>query len=87
MSLQVPPDVIAALSSHVERGAFPSTEDALRAAVKLLDTESVRQRKLNELRESLREADEQINRGEFYDADEVFDALEMELFGKKLGQP
>jgi len=40
--------------------------------VRLLGEEKYRQRKLEEFKRSLREADEQIERGEFYDGEEVF---------------
>jgi antitoxin ParD1/3/4 len=87
MNVILPTDVADALSSQVASGAFASTDDALRAAVKLLGEEAARKQRLEQFRQSLREADEQIERGECYDADEVFDELEMELFGRKLGQP
>jgi len=84
MSIGIPSDVAAALSDQVRSGAFPSTEEALRAAVKLLGAEAERKRKRDELIASLREADEQIERGEFSDMDEAFDAVEIELFGQRL---
>jgi Arc/MetJ-type ribon-helix-helix transcriptional regulator len=86
MTLNLPTDVANALTSQVASGAFASTEDALRAAVKLLGEESARKQRLERFRETLREADQQIERGEFYDVDEVFDELEVELFGRKLAQ-
>jgi hypothetical protein len=42
------------------------------------------QRQLDELRASLIEASQQIERGEYLDMDEAFDQMEIELFGHKL---
>ena len=84
MSFTIPSDVAAALTDHVQSGAFPSTEEALRAAVKLLGDEALRRQKREAFIASLREADEQINRGEFFDLDEAFDEVEIELFGRRL---
>lgn len=84
MSIGIPSDVAAALSEQVQSGAFPSTDEALRAAVKLLGEEAERKRQRDELIASLREADEQIQRGEFIDMDQAFDEVEIELFGQRL---
>ena len=84
MSIIIPDDVAAVLTGQVQSGAFASTEEALRAAVKLLDGEADRRRQRDELIASLRDADEQINRGEFKDMDEAFDEVEIELFGHRL---
>jgi len=83
MTISIPEDVAAVLTDQVQRGAYASTEEALRAAVKLLDSDADRRRQRDELIASLREADEQINRGEFKDLDEAFDEVEIELFGHK----
>jgi Arc/MetJ-type ribon-helix-helix transcriptional regulator len=84
VSFIIPDDVAAVLTDQVQSGAFASTEEALRAAVKLLDEEADRRRQREELIASLREADEQISRGEFQDLDEAFDEVEIELFGQTL---
>jgi Arc/MetJ-type ribon-helix-helix transcriptional regulator len=77
--MNLPTDVAGVLASHVAAGDYASAEDALRAAVKLLGGEKDRQRKLEELKRSLREADEAIERGEFYDGEEVFAEVLREL--------
>jgi len=84
MTIQIPSDVAGALASHVASGEFASPEDALRAAVNLLDQAGVRRRQLEELRQSLIEAEAQIERGEFVDAEQAFDEVEIELFGHRL---
>ena len=84
MSIGIPSDVAAALSEQVQSGAFPSTDEALRAAVKLLGEEAERKRQRDDLIASLREADAQIERGEFIDVDQAFDEVEIELFGHRL---
>jgi len=84
MAIQLPTDIAGQLAVHVASGEYATTEDALRAAVKLLGEEKDRQRKLEEFKRSLREAEEQIERGECLDVDEAFDQVEMELFGHKL---
>jgi Arc/MetJ-type ribon-helix-helix transcriptional regulator len=83
MTIDLPTDIAGQLASHVTSGDA-SAEDALLAAVKLLGEEKDRQRKFEELKRSLREADEQIDRGECFDVDEAFDQVEMKLFGRKL---
>ena len=84
MTIIVPDDVAVALADHVQAGNYQSTEQALRAAVKLLDDEAERQQKREAFIATLREADEQISCGEFVDADEAFDQVEEKLFGKRL---
>jgi Arc/MetJ-type ribon-helix-helix transcriptional regulator len=84
--LGVPSDVAAALADQVQSGAFSSTDEALRAAVKLLGEEVVSKRQRDELIASLCEADQQINRGEWIDMDEAFDEVEIELFGHRLAE-
>ena len=79
MTINVPTDIAGQLASHVASGEYASTEDALRAAVKLLGEEKDRQRKLEEFKRSLREAEEQIERGECRDGEEVFAELLREL--------
>ena len=79
MTVNLPMDVAGELASHVASGAYASTEDALRAAVKLLGEQKDRQQKLEEFKRSLREADEAIERGEFYDGEEVFAEILREL--------
>jgi hypothetical protein len=56
----------------------------LRAAVESLQRDSERKQLQDELRQSLLEADAQIERSEFQDSDEAFDEVEVELFGKRL---
>jgi Arc/MetJ-type ribon-helix-helix transcriptional regulator len=85
--MTVPDDVAAELAVQVQSGEFASTDQALRAAVKLLAEEGQRRRKREEFIATLRVADEQINRGEFLDVDEAFDQVELELFGKRSTEP
>ncbi len=84
MTITIPSDVAATLTDQVQSGAFTSTAEALRAAVKLLGEEANRKQRQEAFIASLREADEQINRGEYFELDEAFDEVEIELFGRKL---
>lgn len=84
MPITVPDDVAAELTDQVQNGKFASTDQALRAAVKLLSEEEQRQRKRDEFIATLREADEQISRGEYLDVDDAFDQVEVKLFGHRL---
>jgi hypothetical protein len=49
-----------------------------------LGKEDERQRKREAFIATLREADEQISRGDFLDVDDAFNQVEVELFGKRL---
>jgi Arc/MetJ-type ribon-helix-helix transcriptional regulator len=84
MTITIPADVANVLAGQVEAGKFASTEQALPAAVSLLGKEDERQRKRDAFVATLREADEQISRGDFLDVDDAFDQVEVELFGKRL---
>ena len=61
MSVQVPPDVEASIRRMVEGGHYNDTDEALRAAVRVLDEHA---RRLRWLRAAVANADEQIERGE-----------------------
>jgi Arc/MetJ-type ribon-helix-helix transcriptional regulator len=84
MTIHLPTDIAGQLAAHVSSGEYASTEDALRAAVKLLGEEKDRLRRLEDFKRSLREAEAQIERGECLDVDEAFDQVEIELYGHKL---
>jgi Arc/MetJ-type ribon-helix-helix transcriptional regulator len=79
MTINLPTDIAGQLATHVASGEYASTEEALRAAVQLLGEEKERQRKLEEFKRSLREAEEQFERGECRDGEEVFAELLREL--------
>lgn len=61
MSAEVPPDVVASIRQMVEGGHDNDTNEALRAAVRILTEHD---RRLRWLRAAVARADEQIERGE-----------------------
>jgi antitoxin ParD1/3/4 len=85
MTVTVPADVASFLSAQVESGAYRSTDDALRAAVQILERDTERRRRHDQLRKSLQESVEQIARGEVYDGEEVFDEILRELGDEEVG--
>jgi putative addiction module CopG family antidote len=72
MTVTVPDDVEKMIAALIESGAYQSTDDVLRAAVKVLDQDANRRRKVDELRKSLQESTEQFARGQVHDGEEVF---------------
>jgi len=84
MTNNLPPDVASYVNSQVASGAFDSPDAVLRAAVESLRRDAQQKQMHSELRQSLLEADAEIDRGEFQDCDEAFDEIEVELFGKRL---
>lgn len=79
MTISLPPDVASILASQVAAGSYASTDDALRAAAKLLEQDVERRAQVEKLRQSLQLAIDQCDRGETLDADEVFDEVLREL--------
>ena len=85
MSIILPPDVEAIVSSHVSSGEFSSPSEMVAAAVRLLDQRNhERARQEQKLRSMLQEAVDEMDRGEGLDVDEAFDQVEVKLFGHKL---
>ncbi len=78
MSHQLPPDLEQRIKAQIETGEFESEEDVLREA---LDTLEKRQRGLNELRQMVREADDDIAAGRVgpFDAKETKRAVRERL--------
>lgn len=78
MSHQLPPDLEQRIKAQIETGEFETEEDVLREA---LDTLEKRQRGLKELREMVREADDDIAAGRVgpFDADETKRAVRERL--------
>ena len=78
MSHQLPPDLQQRIKAQVESGQYESEEEVLREA---LDTLEKRQRGLRELRQMVREADEDIAAGRVgpFDAEETKRAVREHL--------
>ena len=72
MTVTVPDDVEKMIVALIESGAYQSTDDVLRAAVRVLDQDADRRRKVDKLRRSLQESTEQIARGQVHDGEAVF---------------
>jgi Arc/MetJ-type ribon-helix-helix transcriptional regulator len=61
MATVVPPDIEAVVRQQVEAGLYPDVDHALREAVRLLIEHS----EMQDLRNKLRAAREQVDRGEY----------------------
>lgn len=72
MTVTVPDDVEKMIAALIESGAYQSTDDVLRAAVRVLDQDAERRRKTDDLRKSLQESVDQIARGQVHDGEAVF---------------
>jgi antitoxin ParD1/3/4 len=80
MSVSLPPDVEAIVSSHVSNGDYASAAEMVSAAIRLLDRRKrEKNRQVEKLRSMLQEAIDQADRGELLDGDEVFDEILREL--------
>ena len=73
MNVTLSPEIEATVERLVESGRYASQEDALAAAVKLLDEE---ERALAEVRGKLRDGAEAIERGDAHTLAEVVEILQ-----------
>ena len=78
MPYQFPPDIEQRIRAQLESGQFETEDDVLREAI---DTLEKRQRGLRELRNMVREADEDVAAGHVgaFDADATKSALRKRL--------
>ena len=78
MSLELPPDLEDRIKAQIESGQFETEEDVLREA---LDTLEKRQRGLREVRQMIREADDDIAAGRVaqFDAEDTKRAVRERL--------
>jgi antitoxin ParD1/3/4 len=74
-----PPELEAFVESRVASGRYQSASDVVRAALRLLETdERDREAALAEVRQKIQLGLDQIQRGEVFDGEAVFDELDQE---------
>lgn len=75
MNVNLTPRLEAMVREKVESGLYNNASEVVREALREME----RKDQLDRLRESLREADEQVARGEFYEeSDELWEMIEQE---------
>lgn len=80
MSIDVLPQTRKRIEQRIEAGQFRSADEVVRAALDLLEErERERQQDLQRVREKIAVGLEQIERGETYDGEEVFEQLLSDL--------
>jgi antitoxin ParD1/3/4 len=73
MKVHLPKDLESALRAMVASGRYPTESEAVAAAVRLLqDRELLREARLREIRESIREGDASAETGGWLEGGEVF---------------
>jgi antitoxin ParD1/3/4 len=78
-NISLPPELESFVDSRVASGRYQSASEVIRAALRLLETEEQgREAHLAELRQKIQLGVEQIQRGEVYDGEAVFDELDQE---------
>jgi antitoxin ParD1/3/4 len=76
-SIALPPELEAFVDSRVASGRYPSASDVVRAALRLLETEEQeREVALAEVRQKIQLGLDQLQRGEVFDGEAVFDELD-----------
>ncbi len=76
MNVSLTPELESFIADQVERGRYRSASEAVRAAVRLLQTEAEeREARLEALRRAVGTGLEELDRGEGIAADEVFEGL------------
>lgn len=84
MNVSLTPELESFIADQVERGRYRSASEAVRAAVRLLQTEAEeREARLEALREAVGTGLEELDRGEGVDAAEVFEGLLKRLDGSE----
>jgi antitoxin ParD1/3/4 len=75
MTLTLTPDQEKFIAERMNKAGYSSPEKVVEEGLKLIRAKEEYQRKLAELRRELQIGIDQINRGEVFDADEVFDQI------------
>ena len=80
MSIDVQPQTRKRIEDRIEAGQFRSADEVVRAALDLLEErDRERQQDLQRVRDKIAVGLEQIERGETYDGEEVFEELLADL--------
>ena len=79
MNISLTPELESFVDSRVASGRYQSASEVVHAALRLLETEERdREAALAELRQKIHLGLDQIQRGEVFDGDAVFDELDQE---------
>jgi antitoxin ParD1/3/4 len=79
MNVSLTPELEAFVDSRVASGRYQSASEVVRAALRLLETEEQeRDTALAEVRQKIQLGLDQIQRGEVFDGEAVFDELDQE---------
>ncbi len=79
MNISLTPELESFVDSWVASGRYPSASEVVRAALRLLETaEQERETALAEVRQKIQLGLDQIQRGEVFDGEAVFDELDQE---------
>lgn len=79
MTIKLPAEIEAIVKAKVASGAYASESDVVVAALRLLETDAERQRKFAELKALIQEGIDDVERGNTYDGEEVFEEILKEL--------
>ena len=79
MNISLTPELESFVDSRVASGRYQSASEVVRAALRLLETEErEREAALAEVRQKIQLGLDQIQRGEVFDGEAVFDELDHE---------
>jgi antitoxin ParD1/3/4 len=79
MNISLTPELESFVDSRVASGRYQSASEVVRAGLRLLEqTESEREAALAEARQKIQSGLDQIQRGEVFDGEAVFDELDQE---------
>jgi antitoxin ParD1/3/4 len=79
MNVSLTPELESFVDSRVALGQYQSASEVVRAALRLLETEEQeRETALAEVRQKIQLGLDQIQRGEIFDGEAVFDELDQE---------
>jgi len=79
MDIKLTPEAEVLVANLVARGRFATPTDAVNTALRLFLDPPEARRRHEELKALIREGIESADRGELYDADQVFDEILREL--------
>ena len=79
MTIKLPADSEAIVKAKIAGGAYKSEADVVTEAILRLESNDERQRKFTELKALIQEGIDDIERGNTYDGEEVFDEILREL--------
>ena len=80
MNVQLPPDLETFVESEIQAGHYSTPNDVIREALRLLEErDHILQDRREEFRRMIEEGAESLDRGEFFDGEEVVAELDAML--------